>query len=153
MQDVWFIRDDFLKESYAAWEGNVRMARSKNKDLPYLEAMYNVKENHAKTQTVGLARIINPLVELLNEHHKLPRMLVIIPDKDLLTRLQDRTFASAKVMGAALHYIIKQIDLMINCRKSDLMLKKPGALKNMEDSPKLIWVGMLKRPKSDFSKS
>ena len=48
------------------------------------------------------------------------------------------------VLGLTLHYIIKQFDLFIDRRQTDLLDKKPGAA--AEELPKLIWVRMLKRP-------
>ena len=45
-----------------------------------------------------------------------------------------------------MHHIIRQMDVMIQRRCSDLFEIKQGALVD-EEFPKIIWVRMLKRPK------
>ena len=71
----------------------------------------------------------------------------MVPDKDFLTILH-KVSCSSMVIGACLHYLIMQIDLMIERRKQDLLVKKPGALMS-DEFPKIVWVRMLKRPKAD----
>ena len=89
--------------------------------------------------------MINPLISVLNEKEKLPKIILVAPDKDLFSFLHNQSFNTALVMGSTLHYIIKQMDMFIERRKQDLESKKPGALP-LADWPKLIWVRMLKRP-------
>ena len=71
---------------------------------------------------------------------------MVIPDNDMILNLINKGMGSALVMGSSLHYIIKQLDMLVDRRHHDLTEKKPGALIS-DDHPKIIWVRMLKRPK------
>ena len=127
-----------------------------------------------KHVTRGLARIFNAFVEALNNRHRLPKYVIVVPDKDIITSLKNYNIGLTLVMGAALHYLIRQFDIQIQRRHLDLQDKKPGAIfseKCIEDngdeignpvlpdtkSPevklvmneqqtKFVWVRMLKRP-------
>ena len=113
--------------------------------LPYLFQYYNVMVKYPGLATRGIARILNPLVEALNKQHQTQKYLILVPDKDLITSLQMYNFGAGRVMGTTLHYIIKQIDLLLERRRRDLTEKRPGALLN--GYPLVIWIRMIKRPK------
>ena len=81
--------------------------------LPYLFQYYNVMGKYPGLATRGIARILNPLVEALNEQHQTQKYLILVPDKALITSLKMYNIGAARVMGATLHYIIKQIDLLL----------------------------------------
>ena len=77
----------------------------------------------------GLARILNPLIHGLNEEPLLPQYIVLVPDVDIIKYLKnafDGQSTSAMVMGAAIHYIIRQMDIITDHRKQDLGLKRLG---------------------------
>ena len=78
----------------------------------------------------------------------LPKLLLIVPDQDFINNLIDEGMGAALVIGSSLHYVIKQIDMLIARRRQDLLDKKPGAV-FPEGFPKIVWVRMLKRPKLD----
>ena len=86
------------------------------KSPPYLFDRYNVAAyfNTSSSPVKGLACMINPLVEALNERQKLPRFLIIIPDKDIVS-ITEREYSNSGtyMIGAALHYITKQMDILI----------------------------------------
>ena len=116
-----------------------------NMDPPYIFQQFNINDYKlgVGSSVKGTARLLNPLIDALNENELLPKMILIMPDKDLFMALKDRSFNTALVMGSTLHYLIKQMDLLIERRKHDMTVKKPGALPP-PDWPKLIWVRMLK---------
>ena len=69
-----------------------------------------------------------------------------MPDKDLLIGQQTKTGISV-IIGCILHHIIKQMDMYVARRKTDLLYKCPGAVID-DEYPKLIWIRMMKRPKN-----
>ena len=86
--------------------------------------------------------MLSPLVEAFNEMDRLPKYIMVIPDK--VKSIPDWAGASV-IIGVLLHYIIKRIDVMVERRLNDLMSKKPGAVYEKQPYPKIIWVRMLKR--------
>ena len=69
----------------------------------------------------------------------------MIPDGDIITATGAAYGkGSTYILGASIHCLIKEIEKLIECRKTDLLDKKPGAL--LDGHPKIIWVHMLRRP-------
>ena len=154
INDVWIIGDMFLKESMETFNSMNRQARSNNQQPLHLFDMYNVKSYWPDATVTGLNRSITPLVDAFNDmgNQRLPKYIMVIPDKDVLNGLRTATgenFRVSRIIGALIHYIIKQIDLLIERRRQDLASKHTGALIDPE-FPKTIWVRMLKRPKLDL---
>ena len=88
--------------------------------------------------------MVHGVVKGLNDNHRLPRYILMIPDKDILTCLHKKNINAALVMGSTIHYLIKQIDMFLERRRQDLADKKKGAL--LLSDTKVVWVRMLKRP-------
>ena len=88
--------------------------------------------------------MIHPLVQALNDNQRLPKYIIMFPDKDILTSLHKNNINAALVMGSTIHYLIKQIDSLLSRRTQQLEVRKPGAL--LPEETKIIWVRMLKRP-------
>ena len=84
------------------------------------------------------------LVKALNEIPKLPKYILVVPDEDITKALHHHS-GILIIMGAVLHAIIKNMDIYIQRRRTNLLDRKPGATIE-ETFPKLIWVRMLKRP-------
>ena len=112
-------------------------------------ANFNVHIHYAKHATRGLARILNAFIEACNERSRLPKYVIVIPDKDVTTNLKSYNVATSVVMGAALHYLIRQFDILTDRHQIDLLDKKPGAIMDDLDGneymPHFVWVCMLKR--------
>ena len=145
--DVWIVGDHFLHNTAQAYFTMRNNAVKNNKTVPFLFQSYNVSAyfNMISSSTRGLARILNPLIQALNERPRLPKMIIVVPDKDIITDAKTYSFGSTYILGKALHYLVKEIGIVIQRRKMELMEKKPGTV--VPDYPKVIWVRMLKRPK------
>ena len=79
---------------------------------------------------------------------RLPKYILILQNKDLITNMKTSKIEAGYVMGAIIYYIIKQIDLLAERHKTDILNKKPGAY--CDEHPKIVWVRMLKCPKQEF---
>ena len=140
------IGDHFVKDTIDAFY----KLRSKAKcvaDASYLFQMFNVKSYWPGLTAKGISRFINPLVDAFNEkgNHHLPKHILILPDMDLLKSIKTKiNFGAARIIGAVIRYLMKQIDLLINQHLDDLADKKPGALPSQP--PQIIWVRMPKIP-------
>ena len=113
VDDMWLVGDSLLKETYGMLEAMRQSALKKNTNnsMPYIHAYFNMLERHTRSSSTGLVHFINPLIDLLNERPRLPKFIIVIPDKDLLAALKGMTMAL--VLGSSIHYIIKQMDLLI----------------------------------------
>ena len=96
-----------------------------------------------------MRRILNSIVNAINSNIKLPRILVVIPDMDVLKEVSyDRTGAS-KIIGDCINFFVEAVSRLVDTRKEDLRSAKPGAINSGE--PKIIWLKVLTRP--GFSQS
>ena len=124
------------------------LSRSKPDSVPFLLKHFNahVFYNTSNISNV-ISRFTNAFVEALNECQRLAKYVLVIPDKDIVTRILHIQDGSSIMIGTALHSMMKNFDLFIERRKHNLQIIKPGALHADEVYPKIIWVHMLKRPK------
>ena len=76
----------------------------------------------------------------------LPRLLLIIPDKDIVNELHVQGIDSSIVLGAVLHNIIKQIENITYRYRQSLIEKKTGAVIG-DEYLKIVGIHMLKCPK------
>ena len=147
IQDTWVIGDEFLKDCEKLLTALAKSASARHTSQPFLCGCFNVKVYYANFATRGLARILNCLVEALNERYKLAKYILVIPDKDIIAQLKSYNIGNGIVMGSAIHFLIRQFDILIERRKLDLLDKKPGAVNSDPlTAPKFIWICMLKCP-------
>ena len=143
--DIWMIGDDFLNDSRDSLFGLkcAAIAAKRPSLIPYMLKYFNTG-GHFTTSTILniTTRMVNAFVDVLNARPKLPKYVLVIPDKDIVTKTK-MEMGHSIFLGAALHSIIKQMDAFVCRRRTDLTDKKPGAAIS-DDFPKFIWVRMLK---------
>ena len=105
-----------------------------------MKTLYKTSSSGTRRATT---RIINSLIDELNSQHKIPRFLVVIIDKDVIADVDLYDKEASPRMIDNLNWLVKQIDIAINRKKSDIMTKRPGAI--FKGDPKIIFVRMLRR--------
>ena len=143
--DIWFVGDNFLKEMQGALFALCNKAVKDRKDIPYIFKYFNVSAHYSnKGLRNGINRMLDPLVDAMNEYKRLPKYIVMVPDKDLLTQI-NWSSGSSIIIGASLYHVIRQQDIYIERCRSEIAKRKPGALLE-ECYPKIVWICMLRRP-------
>ena len=150
---MWLVGDHFLKEIIHAHHVLRQTALVKKQLLPFLFGYCNVKDYYTKAGITGIARMIAPLVEAFNDNRSdpLPKYIIMLPDNDIITSLKSKGIHTALVMRSTLHYLICQIDMLVDRHMQELVTKKPDAV--LPDYPKIVWVRMLKCPAADMNNS
>ena len=97
--------------------------------------------------------MVNYLIKALNDMHYpkkgggidkfLPRLVVVIPDWDIIKYLDFATYGVEEVFHSTIRWMITNFTCAIEAKKDDIFKAKPGALKSGE--PKFIWVKVIKR--------
>ena len=146
VQDAWFVGDEFLRETYQTLVQLKNLAVAARRNPPYLYQFFNVYGFYQNKASViqGLARLLNSCIQGLNARPRLPKYLVFIPDRDLIDSIGYYGYGVTDVYVSCMFWLISQIDKCVKCRRAGLFDRKPGALSL--DSPKVIWIKMLKRP-------
>ena len=87
MHDLWIIGDTFVKETIGGLHGLKNAAIVKKQPLPYIFRFYNVLDEYSKSSMHCLLHLVNTIINLINSEKHLPKILLIIPDRDLLMQL------------------------------------------------------------------
>ena len=97
-----------------------------------------------------LAKFMNCIIKALNDSVKLPRIILFIPDLDIIRYIcRTVTVLDADLsdlhlfVEGALNWIINQVAWAIDAAKDNLQRRKPGAILSYE--PKMVWVKMMDR--------
>ena len=154
--DVWLVGDKTLDRTWQAYLDMETKARKKTGYqeaaegivLPYAFEFYNVFK-YIQLGSSGirsmLARIINTLVEGLNQRPWLPRFVIVILDKDLIDEagvftLEDEVLETFTEM---VNWLARQINIKIKRKHLNISHKNPGAV--FGEDPRVIFVKMLRR--------
>ena len=119
------------------------MKAADNKQKLYMYDYFNVTAftpNPLSINRSPMARIYNALAQGLNEATKLPRVILMIIQDDLLNAINYTIGRKSHAIGTCWDWLIKNIERAIDIKKEDLRNKKPGAVRINE--PKIIWVKM-----------
>ena len=148
IQDIWFIGDNFLRENFEAFKNLQKKAYLNRTNPPYLYGFFNVFAYfQSKNSSVkGLACIFNTFLEGLNgrKSFRPPCFLIFVMDKDFIVNMNFFGYGALKVMSMGLQWLIRQVNICLKQRKTELFDKKPGAI--ALESMKIIWVKMIKHP-------
>ena len=145
--DVWLLGDQFFRQTFPALQAWRRRTRVQKVQQPYLYDYYNifgyytVTTSHTK-HTVGC--VLNALITALNTRERLPRMILIILDKDLLEDIGIFNFRTDDIIAENIGWLFRQFEILIKHWKMELSDAKPGAVYG--NDPKILLVEMLKRP-------
>ena len=98
-----------------------------------MKAFLNSK--HSDKNSNFISRITNSFAYGLNKIDKLPRMIILVIDKDLIETLNYKNYGVSTMIGTWLEWVANTLDDMIETRKKQL---KDKALK--ERYPEIFWV-------------
>ena len=145
-QEVWIAGNAFLKEIFPTFNAICRETHVSKRTPPYLQEEFNVEALYMNTFNnvrSTVARIVNVVLQQMNKTVKLPKYLIVIPDKDLAVYADMFEYGAVSCMKDLLKFVVKEINKYIDARFEDLYRKKPGSVRKGE--PKVIWVKIVDR--------
>ena len=109
-----------------------------------MEDYFNVS-TYFKAATAGnaLTRLVNSLIDAVNERDHLPKILVFVIDRDLLQDMDVYDLTICESIKEATRWLIRQISIIICRKRVELSDKKPGSI--YLDDPKMIFIRILCR--------
>ena len=118
-----------------------------NSGRPYLHEFFNIRPTFHTSISVRsvMARMLNEIINALNEEVILPKYIIILPDKDLIEEANFGGFGCKVIFESMLHWIATNVERVLEIRKDDLKSKRAGAILT-DDEPSIVWVKMLTRP-------
>ena len=147
MHNIWFVGDKFLRDIYYSFQAMVNRAKSdKRQRRPFLFEYFNTKGFYyasANYMPNATSRILNKLIEALNENDRLPKYIVFLMDKDVVGDLKTFDFGVTKNLANIVNWLTRQCEIVIRRKQLQIMEKKPGAI--TEKQPVLIYATMLRQ--------
>ena len=125
--NIWIVADTFLKDCAGSLKilnssaiassdfkllNNKAVATKQVKNKLFIHQNFNISIQYAGLVVRGVNRLLYPFTELLNIRHKLPKYILVILDKDMITAFKNQSFNKGIVMGSTIHYLICQFDLV-----------------------------------------
>ena len=146
VRDLWIISDKFLYDNFAVLVEIKNKAQVKKIAKPFVCDFFNVTSFMANPMAeMGsvLVHILNALIMDLNDNKKLPRILLVVPDRDILEYINYYQSGKSHIIGSSIKWLVNNIDCTVTCKKENLKHLCPGAIAAAE--PKIIWIKMLTR--------
>ena len=120
---------------------------------PYVNDYYNVHSFYTPKipQKSTCGKIVNVLIDALNQkqatRHRLPRFLIIMPDKDIFNDLDNfeklKHGQIVKGLAKIVNWLMRQVDIYVRRKHLQISEKKPGAV--CAEDPVVIYVNMIPR--------
>ena len=152
LRDLWIV-GDVLCEIYNGLLAIRATARINKRSPPYIFDHYNVFGFFANLTFYvrsSLARILNAVIEGINTKSKLPRYVIIIPDKDILESFKFCDFGIKTLLKGSIQWLHQKINRVFETRHEDMRNQRQGSVSSVTE-PRLIWVKMIDRPTSTIT--
>ena len=149
-KDAWIIGDEFINDTYHMFPAMYEEAVIAKSRCPYLFNEYNVRCCSTKPESNQkniLVQIVKAFIKALNEKHamtKLPRMVLIIPNHDIIRYIDCFDFGLKQIIKKAIHWIANNLTRAREKKYNELALARSGAV--VPNEPKFIWLKMMDQP-------
>ena len=121
-------------------------ALEEKRPIPYMYDHFNVQiftANPLSSLRNVMTRLVNSLIKALNDATKLPRIILVVPDIDLLKHTKNFDFGTVETSTAAIDWVMTQMERAVEEKRDEIKKRKPGAIEPGE--PKFIWSKMINR--------
>ena len=139
-EKIWILGDDFAYNTYQQYFKNLKAEDGTPNTYTYLNfevRAYLTSQNSMNSKNI-LSRLRNALVTALNEHSVLPKLIVLVPDDDIINQVADDSnektsldFHYERLLSGLCNLLAKSL----TCYKDMLPLKA-----KRESVPHLLWV-------------
>ena len=129
--ELWFIGDNFAASTYRNnfKKAGTFYAKERFEVKQYMNSRFSDKNQNL------ISRIVNSFAAGLARNKKLPRLIVVVLDEDIIENVQFDGCRVSTLYGEILQWIAAEFDRMIKERKAQL---PKNALK--KENPEIYWV-------------
>ena len=131
---IWIVGDTFVGNSY----GKILHSESSTEKF-YIREQFQAyaffNPNHFDSNF--LSRTRNVLVKAMNDNAKLPKVIVMVLENDLIRSITHSNFGVSLEAGILLEWLVKETSKVIFARKNQLSSKFKKALE-----PHVLWLGL-----------
>ena len=149
MHEAWIIGDCFIHENYHACQ-EAHSEERKAKSGLYLFDYYTVRCFTARPLSEEknvVTRIMNAFLKALNDFLRMPKIVIMVPEFDLLRFISFYEQGTSEVMESILTWMVTNIQRAVQSRKDMLLHKNKGSV--APGQPNFVWVKVIDNFKSD----
>ena len=146
LHECWIIGDLFVSQVFHALPYRNTQNRLAKKGPLYVYDNFTVKcfsTNPLSKIKEAHAHLVNSLIHGLNKNKYLPRLIIILPDWDIVKYVGEVSFGIFLILEKMLSWTVEAMYRAIETRKEDLRKFKSGVVTYGE--PKILWVKMIDR--------
>ena len=144
--DLWIIGDKFVTDLFHDLQlMHSRAREAKQPDL-HIYDHYNVKcftANPLSDVKSVVVCILNAILKALNDFTRMPKVVVIIPEWDMIKFLNYYKPCASHLFEIVLHWLANNIQRAIQSKHDMLLNRKLGAV--MHGTPTILWVKIFDR--------
>ena len=148
VSDVWIISDEFLRSVISSLQGMKTETLMDNKHPPFIYNYYNVfcyfQSPLSNVKSIA-TRILNAMIEGLNERVCLPRYILILTDIDIIKYINKYDYMVGYNIKDMIVWLAKNIKRSLEGWKDDLKCKRAGTI-SISAELRIVWVQALYRP-------
>ena len=136
-----------MKNLVSALQSMRTSALINKKPPPYIYDQYNVfpfYSSQSSNVRKILVRLQHAFTEAFNRRIKLPKYIIILPDKDFIMAADFFEFGVKKLLCGLTMWLARELERMLDIRMNDLFEQRPGSVYHHETQ--VIWVRMTQRP-------
>ena len=74
------------------------------------------------------ACLVNAVIHALNESKKMPKLILILPDWDIVKMVGDVCFGISAILHSIIKWVVTNIHRSLEIRKDDLFRRKASAI-------------------------
>ena len=113
-KDAWLIGDELLKNCYQSLTAMKMQAKLTRKQQPYLTSQFNLSAHWIGYLSSGIhnpvRRISNSLINAMNNNNRMPRLIIYLPEPQLLAHVVYGKFGQSKLIGKVITPMITEIN-------------------------------------------
>ena len=122
-RDIWLVGDTFVTKLWPTVNSAKSKAAMNFTSQPYLLDSYNLHPCYPGNTVSAKSKVghmLNEVVKALNAEIYLPSHIFILPDKDIIEDVHFGGFGCKIIFERLLQWLTKNIELVLDIRKSDL---------------------------------
>ena len=121
------IGDQFLHETFPTLM-QLKTESTATRDQPFMYDYFNISSfmtNPVSMVRSKMARVSNALISGLNDAKKLPRIILVIMDADILEQINFINEGKSAIIGSCLDWLVNTLEKLIITKKEEFRQKCP----------------------------
>ena len=131
-ENIWILGDSFMAQTYGR-----HFQQNESREF-FMKQNFNVfmyDRFNLESGSNILSRLRNSLIDAMNDRIILPKLIIIVPDYDIVRELKHERYGISMALGKILDHIVNEMKRLIEARKDQL-----GPKSKKFGYPHVLWI-------------